>query len=939
MKMKSTKTITRSLKFQIVTLLLLTGLIIPMIAVLAQEKNDRPDAPSGANDNSRNGSEHTDLQRRSLPEDIRAALGRLPADAEVSSVGPDRLPTIIAADSFGIVPEKAREKNGFAGRLNTVLRSTVLPKIAAVFRLTPDELRLQSVRQVAGGESRESVERDAATVVLYRQFKNNLEVVGGDLAVIIDDRTNTVKVVSSTARGGQDVDDVPEIDAAAARATALDYVVETHPAAQIEQIDDGQLTYVLASNDYRLHLAYVHRVTGNSDDGPFSDLIYTDADFNQVAEVHPQIQPALNRQVYTANYTFNLPGTARRFEGQGADADALVNTNYNYLGVSYNWYLNLFNRDSFNNQGATLVSSVHVGSNYVNAYWNTSQLAFGDGDNQQSAPLANALDVTAHELTHAVTQYSSGLVYQNESGALNEAWSDIFGAVIEARERLGATGYNSNTWKIGEDVWTPYIAGDALRYMDDPVRDNSSKDYYPLRYQGGADNGGVHWNSGIANLAFKLTVTGGTHPRGRNNVQVGSIGIDKARQIYYRAGVLYLRPNSTFEQARAATAQAAQDLYGRCNAEYVAVERAWDAVAVPGTWDCSGGGGGDIHFITYGGGAYDWHGGGCYDVAQSSNPATSSVRFQMDAVPFAPNPGTSIARRAAFTFPDTTRPYTIILSMTAPYLQVNAPAGGNADSRFTITGDVNQSATIRFYQNSGSGQSLGTIVILKHENGVFEYSAKYANGSGLRAFTTPNVVVNAYLQPGWNVALRGLAGVYPTEANLQSRGGQSYSIGTLRGDVTALNQFASSWACPSGQSLFEAPAPPRAQTAFAFIDPTTRPTAEQRCEAAGMPRLAGDHFENCVFDAATGGEEYGQLMATHAGAVWTFQSQGPPEPLPDPCATPIEPTPTTDLMGIQVRQETANSMAIICAATPETEMVPQIEQLNRTLRRLFDNPQ
>ena len=940
MKKKSTKKTDRNSKVQFLVLMLLTALLVPLIAVPAQENEPSRPSPGSSGDSTRLGGELPD--RQPLPADVRAALDRLPADAKVASLGPDRLPTLLAADRFGSVPANDLS-TGVGERLNSALRTTVLAELAAVFRLTPDELRLRSVRQ-AGDETGDRKGIPTATVALYRQYRNNLEVIGGDFAVVLDAK-GAVRSVSSTARGGQDAPTVPEIDEATARSAALAYAIDYHPAATIEPADDARLLYVLASSDYRLHLAYALRVAGTAAEGPFADVIYIDASTGGVADVHPEIQPALNRQIYTSNYTTNLPGAARRFEGQAANADALVNTNYNYLGVSYNWYRSLFNRDSFNNQGAAITSSLHYSTNYVNAFWNTQQLVFGDGDNRQSGPLANALDVTAHELTHAVTQYTSGLFYQNESGALNEAWSDIFGAVIEARERLGATGYNANTWKVGEDVWTPATAGDALRYMDDPVRDGSSKDYYPLRYLGANDNGGVHTNSGIANLAFKLTVTGGGHPRGRNAVQVAGIGIDKARQIYYRAGALYLVSNSTFEQARAATAQAAQDLYGRCNAEYVAVERAWDVVAVPGTWRCGGGGGGDIHYSTYGGALYDWHGGGCYDVAQSSNPATSSLRLQMDAIPWVANPATAIARRAAFTFPDTSRPYTIILNMTAPYLQVNAPSGGNADSRYTVTGDVNQSATIRFYQNGGAGQSLGTIVILRRDNGVFEYSAKYANGSDLRAFITPNVVVDANLQPGWNVAVRGLAGVYPNEADLRSRGGQAYSAATLRGDVGALNQFASSWACPSGESLFEAPAPPRAQTAFPVIDPATRPTAEQRCETAGLPRFAGDRFENCVFDAATGGDEYGPLMATHAGAVWTFESQPPPAPEPDPCVSPTEPTPTeptpTEPMpttGAAVsgtRRTAATGKAIICSATPETETTMQVERLNRVLRDLF----
>jgi bacillolysin len=932
--MKSKETKFKTLKIQLIVLAVFAAFIIPLITSLAQT-----DSQSGDNSLLKNSERRQpDESLRALPPDIQTALSKLPADIEVSSFGPDRLPTMITSDrladidDFGQISEAA---------LNNALRGIVLTKIAAVFRLTPDELQLKTVRQLKNEEALGKNSQGETTIVVYRQIKNNLPVVGGELAVIIDEK-GRVKVVSSTARGGQDVDAVPNIEEAAARETVLGNIRETRPQAEIEKIDNGQLVYLLASRDYNLHLTYVHQVTGVNGNEPFTDLIYTDADTNQVVDVHAQVHSALNRRIYTANNTFNLPGTARRFEGQGANADPIVNNNYDYFGITYSWYSSLFGRDSFNNQGAIINSSVHVGINYVNAYWNGSQFAFGDGDGQQSSNFANSLDVTAHEFTHAVTQYSSGLVYQNESGALNEAWSDIFGAVVEARQTLGATGYNANTWKMGEDVWTPFIGGDALRYMDDPVRDGSSRDYYPLRYVGGADNGGVHWNSGIANLAFKLTVTGGMHPRGRNNVQVQGIGIDKARLIYYRAGVVYLRPNSNFEQARAATAQAAQDLYGRCNAEYVAVQRAWDAVAVPGTWRCGGGGGGDIHFYTYDNQAYDWHGGGCYDVAQSSNPATSNIRFQMDAVAFAPNPGTSVARRVGFTFPDTSRPYIIILNRTAPYIQIKTPVGG-ADTRISIVGDVNQSATIRFYEIGGAGRLFGTIVVYRHSNGVYEYSAQYANGSDVRAYVSPNVVVDASLQPGWNVALRGLAGVYPVQANLLSRGGQAYSVSTLRTNATALNQFATSWACPSGQSLFDAPAGFHEQQAIPSLNLATQPEAEDMCEAAGVPRGDVDRFANCVFDVLAGGDEFGQLMATHAGTVWTFENQLPPTPEPDPCAPPT-PTPSPTPIEEPVPQipapagsnslRTTNSatQVVVCTADPEDPS----DLPNLALRRLFD---
>jgi vibriolysin len=223
----------------------------------------------------------------------------------------------------------------------------------------------------------------------------------------------------------------------------------------------------------------------------------------------------------------------------------------------------------------------------VNAFWNGSQMVYGDGDGSTSAPLSRSFDVAAHELTHAVTSASSKLVYQNESGALNEAMSDIFAAICEAR-RDG--GVSANTWKIGEEVWTPGTAGDALRYMNDPIADGQSKDYYPTRYTGSQDNGGVHLNSGIANLAFKLLVTGGTHPRSKTTINVPALGMEQAGKIFYRAQTTYFTSSTNFAAARTATANAANDLYGS-DAKF-AVESAWAAVGVGSAPSGGGGGGG-----------------------------------------------------------------------------------------------------------------------------------------------------------------------------------------------------------------------------------------------------------------------------------------------------------------------------------------------------------
>jgi vibriolysin len=256
-------------------------------------------------------------------------------------------------------------------------------------------------------------------------------------------------------------------------------------------------------------------------------------------------------------------------------------------GATYEAYKAFWNRDSYNNAGAALISSVHYSTNYCNAFWNGTQMVYGDGNSGQGClPLARAQDVTAHELTHAVTEYESGLVYSGESGGMNEAMSDIFGAFTEAYVDGGKTGtlaVSSDTWKIGEDILPP-----ALRYMNDPAADGASKDYW----YSGVGNVDVHYSSGIPNLAFYLLSQGGTHPRGKSAINVAGLGMDKAIRIFYEANVNVLTSNANFLAAGNATVQAAVNL-GYTLAEQTSVANAWQAVGVPVPNPGGGGGGGD----------------------------------------------------------------------------------------------------------------------------------------------------------------------------------------------------------------------------------------------------------------------------------------------------------------------------------------------------------
>lgn len=410
--------------------------------------------------------------------------------------------------------------------------------------------------------------------IKVQQRLRGLPVVGGELVVHADAKTGAVHLVNGNFAPDRGLPRSPAIEAGEAMESAL----REGDFASWEILEKPSLTYVIGPDD-ATYLAWAALVRYKGEEGVEVDRVFADATNGSLVTRHPQIHRIKDRRTYTANNSSNLPGTLLITEG-GSSADTIAQTAHNYAGTTYDYYWNRHGRDSLNGAGMTLISSVHYvdpisGTN--NAFWTGSQMAYGDGDGVTYGPFGNGLDVVAHELTHGVTQYTTNLAYQNESGALNEALSDIFGAATEAWAR----GLSANTWRMGEDVYTPGTPGDAFRYMNNPTQDGSSRDYYPSRYTGTADHGGVHWNSGIANLAFYLLVQGGQHPRGVTSYTVTGIGLLKAERIFYRVqSALLITSNGNFEAMRNATAQAARDLYGP--SEVASVHAAWCAVGVPG---------------------------------------------------------------------------------------------------------------------------------------------------------------------------------------------------------------------------------------------------------------------------------------------------------------------------------------------------------------------
>lgn len=501
------------------------------------------------------------------PADVAGALQALPS-VDVVQATPDGLPSFLRGH-LGQAP--LIDPADLAGT-QLAMRPALAPVLASM-RLRPAELRLRRINVDSMGHRH----------LRYVQTHQGMDVVGGDLVVHVDGK-GRIFSVNGTARGDLP-DDLGQRDIGRANAQSR-ALADPRYAGMMASVVRKAL---VLTPEGRFHMAYETAVMGFRGMDPLHDKVYVDVDSGAIVAVHPQIHFAENRSIYSANNGTTLPGTLKRSEGQAATTDVDVNAAYDGTGATYEAYKAFFNRDSYNNAGAALKSSVHYSTNYCNAFWNGTQMVYGDGNAAQNClPLARAQDVTAHELTHAVTENESALVYSGESGGLNEAMSDIFGAFTEAWVDGGKSGttlaVSADTWKIGEDILPP-----ALRYMNDPAADGVSKDFWVS----GVGNVDVHYSSGIANLAFYLMSQGGTHPRGKSNVNVAGIGMAKAIRVFYEANVNILTSNSNFLAAGNASVQAAVNL-GYTLAEQISVANAWQAVGVAVPTPGGGGGGTEV---------------------------------------------------------------------------------------------------------------------------------------------------------------------------------------------------------------------------------------------------------------------------------------------------------------------------------------------------------
>ncbi|MGH2788457.1 MAG: M4 family metallopeptidase [Actinomycetota bacterium] len=257
------------------------------------------------------------------------------------------------------------------------------------------------------------------------------------------------------------------------------------------------------------------------------------------------------REVYDCKHTWNQRENIVRDENGPATGDDAADDAFDHAGSVRSYFKDVLARDSINGTGMDLILNVHFGVDYMNAFWDGDEMTFGDGDGEIFTTFSRSLDVVAHELAHGVTQFTAGLRYRSQSGALNEHFSDVFGTAIT--QWVAGQSADDADWLIGDEIMGPELYGEALRSMSAPGTAYANEflgvDPQPAHmrdyYAGNADRQGVHINSGIPNRAFYRVAM--------------EIGTDKATLIWYEA-LLNLWPTTNFNEATQVIGDAARRL-------------------------------------------------------------------------------------------------------------------------------------------------------------------------------------------------------------------------------------------------------------------------------------------------------------------------------------------------------------------------------------------
>jgi Zn-dependent metalloprotease len=477
---------------------------------------------------------------------------------------------------------------------------------AAVPQLSASELRV----------TRERTDALGMTHVRHQQTFRGIPVIGGEAVVHLAGDGAARSITDALVRDIR-VDTSPAIDAGSAIERALAATVgaggaTVPPVAELRVVrrKDG---------DHLVWRVAIESLPPDDIDAWTKPIVLVDAHTGEIVHRSDRVLAVNANATGTARYAGNvsfrtwldadgryyLEDNVRKVgaydvrEGEAADPVARYADSDNVwsgattavqahwaLSQTWDYYHAMFSREgidgsygpgyvpSKSGDGSKLVSGlVHFRSHYSNAHWIDPQMVFGDGDGTTFTPLVS-LDIVAHEWTHGVTSREVGLDGLDETPSLNEHISDVFGASAEA---WLAGGVNANTWLMGDQVYTPGTAGDGARSMADPAQDGTSLDTWVSdfsRVEG-------HDGAGIGNLAFYLTVVGGSHPR-HASCHVTGVGIDKAQRVWYRALTTdHLTSSANYAQLRNATLLAATDLYGAGGATYRALHSAWEAVGVP----------------------------------------------------------------------------------------------------------------------------------------------------------------------------------------------------------------------------------------------------------------------------------------------------------------------------------------------------------------------
>ncbi len=286
------------------------------------------------------------------------------------------------------------------------------------------------------------------------------------------------------------------------------------------------------------------------------------------------------RLVYTADNRKSLPGSILRKEGEGPTGDPAADEAYDGLGATLDLYCDAFGRNSIDDEGMALDATVHFGRDYDNAFWDGTQMVFGDGDGDIFNRFTIAIDIMGHELTHGVTENEAGLHYFKQPGALNEHISDVFGSLVKQFSHVPQQTAHDADWLIGEGLFNivNVPGGRALRSMsepgtayDDPAIGTDPQPAHMRDYvKTLSDSGGVHVNSGIPNRAFYLVAA-----------ELGGYAWETTGEIWYQALLSpRLSPNANFQQFARLTIGVARVLYGPTSAPSKAVRDAWRAVGV-----------------------------------------------------------------------------------------------------------------------------------------------------------------------------------------------------------------------------------------------------------------------------------------------------------------------------------------------------------------------